>query len=93
MKKNKQLEISDGLYTASQARANIFKIMDQVNLTHEPVYIKSKRNSVVVLAKEDYEGLQETLAIYSVPGLAKSIIDASNAPAEEWISHEEFWKD
>lgn len=87
-----KLEISDSFYTASQARTKIFKIMDEVNLTHEPVYIKSKRNSVVVLAKEDYDGLQETLAIYSVPGLAQSIIDASNSPAEEWVSHEEAWK-
>lgn len=90
---SKKLEISDGFYTASQARTKIFKIMDEVNLTHEPVYIKSKRNSVVVLAKEDYDGLQETLSIYSVPGLAQSIIDASNSPKEDWISHEEFWKD
>jgi antitoxin YefM len=82
---SKKLEISDGLYTASQARNNIFKIMDQVNLTHEPVYIKSKRNSVVVLAKADYEGMQETIAIYSVPGLVKSILDASNAPIEEFV--------
>ena len=89
----KKVEISDGFYTASQAREKIFKIMDEVNLTHEPVYIKSKRNSVVVLAKEDYDGLQETLAIYSVPGLAKSIIDASNSPKEDWINHEDFWKD
>lgn len=92
MKQNKKLEISDGLYTASQARNNIFKIIDQVNLTHEPVYIKSKRNSVVVLAKADYEGMQETLAIYSVPGLVQSILEASNSPIEEYISHEEAWK-
>lgn len=88
----KKVEISDSFYTASQAREKIFKIMDEVNLTHEPVYIKSKRNSVVVLAKEDYDGLQETLAIYSVPGLVQSILEASNSPSEEWVSHEEAWK-
>lgn len=90
---NKKIELSDGFYTASQARTKIFQIMDEVNLTHEPVYIKSKRNSVVVLAKEDYDGLQETLAINSVSGLTQSIIDASNSPKEDWISHKEFWKD
>jgi antitoxin YefM len=80
-------------YTASQARTKIFKIMDEVNATHKPVYIKSKRNGVVILSKEDYDGLQETLAINSVPGLAQSILEASNAPIEDFISHEEFWKE
>jgi prevent-host-death family protein len=72
-------------YTASQARSKIFKIMDEVNLTHKPVYIKSKRNGAVILSKEDYDGLQETLAINSVPGLAQSILEASNAPAEDFV--------
>jgi antitoxin YefM len=42
---------------------------------------------------EDYEGIEETLAIYSVPGLVKAILEASNSPAEEYISHEEAWED
>jgi antitoxin YefM len=45
-----------------------------------------------MLSQEDYESLQETLAIYSVPGLAESILEASKSPREEWISHEEAWK-
>jgi antitoxin YefM len=48
-------------------------------------YTKSKRNSVVVLSKEDYDGLQETLAINAIPGLAQSILEASNAPIEELV--------
>jgi len=72
-------------YTASQARTNLFKIMDEVNETHKPVYIKSKRNGAVILSKEDYDGLQETLAINSVPGLSQSILEASNAPIEEFV--------
>jgi antitoxin YefM len=45
-----------------------------------------------LIAEEDYEGLQETLAIYAVPGLVESILEASKTPREEWISHEDFWK-
>lgn len=72
-------------YTASNARKNLFKIMDDVNFIHKPIYIKSKRNSVVILAAEDYDALQETLAINDVPGLAQSIIEASNAPIEDFV--------
>ena len=41
----------------------------------------------------DYEGMKETLAIYAIPGLVQSILEASNSPIEECISHEEAWKD
>lgn len=80
------------IYTTTQARAKLFHIIDQTNETHEPVYIKGKRNDAVILSKEDYESLQETLAIYAVPGLANSILKASKESLKECLSHEEAWK-
>lgn len=80
------------IYTTTQARAKLYHIINEANQTHEPIYIKGKRNNAVMLSQEDYESLQETLAIYSVPGLAESILEASKSPREEWISHEEAWK-
>lgn len=50
-------------------------------------------NKEKTIESEDYEGMKETLAIYSVPGLVQSILEASNSPIEECISHEEAWKD
>ena len=45
------------------------------------------------MSEEDYEGLQETMYLYSIPGLVERIKEASDAPEPEWISHEAFWKD
>ena len=73
------------IYTSTQARAKLFNLIDETNQTHEPIYIKGKRNDAVIISKEDYEGLQETLAIYGVPGLVESIVEASNAPLEECV--------
>lgn len=81
------------IYTSTQARAKLFTLIDETNHTHEPIYIKGKRNNAVIISEADYEGLQETLAIYAVPGLVKQVLEASNSPSEEWISHEEFWKE
>jgi antitoxin YefM len=81
------------IYTITEARENFFQMVRKTVQTHEPTYIKSKKGNVVIISEEDYEGLQETLAIYSVPGLAKEILDASNSPSEEWISDTEFWKE
>ena len=80
------------IYTSTQARAKLFNLIDETNKTHEPIYIKGKRNNAVIISEEDYEGLQETLAIYSVPRLVESILESSNEPLEECIGHEEFWK-
>lgn len=81
------------IYTTTEARSKLFQIVNETNQTHEPVYIKGKKGNAVIISEQDYEGLQETLAIYAVPGLVKEILDASNSPSEEWISHEEFWKE
>lgn len=73
------------IYTSTQARSKLFHLIDETNQTHEPIYIKGKRNDAVIISKEDYEGLQETLYIYSVPGLVESILEASKEPLEECV--------
>ena len=73
------------IYTSTQARARLFHLIDETNETHEPIYIKGKRNNAVIISEEDYEGLQETLAIYSVPGLVDSILEASKEPLSECV--------
>ncbi len=86
------LEPTMNIYTSTQARAKLFSLIDETNQTHEPIYIKGKRSDAVILSKEDYESMQETLYLHSIPGLVKSILNASNAPPEDYISQEEFWK-
>ncbi len=46
----------------------------------------------MILSEEDYESMQETLYLYSIPGLVESILKASAEPIEECISHDEVWK-
>lgn len=59
-----------------------------MNLFH----ITGKRNDAVILSKENYESMQETLYINSVPRLAKKIADASKEPLEGCTSHQDIWK-
>lgn len=80
------------IYTTSEARKNIYKMVDETNKTHMPIYIKGKRNNAVLISEEDYESLQETMHIYSVPGWVEQILEASKEPIEECVSHEEAWK-
>ena len=80
------------IYTSTQARIKLFNLIDETNSTHEPIYIKGKRNDAVILSKEDYESMQETLYIKSVPGLAKQIADASKESLEGCMNHQAVWK-
>jgi prevent-host-death family protein len=80
------------IYSSTEARTKLFNLIDETNQTHLPIYIKGKRNDAVILSREDYESMQETLYLYSVPSLVKNIINASHEPIEECVSHEEVWK-
>jgi antitoxin YefM len=80
------------IYTSTQARARLFNLIDEANNSHEPIYVKGKRNDAVIIAKTDYEAMQESLYLHSIPTLVKKLIDASNEPIEECVDHEEAWK-
>jgi prevent-host-death family protein len=73
------------IYTSTQARAKLFNLIDETNNTHEPIYIKGKRSDAVIVSREDYESMQETLYLHSIPGLVKSILEASKEPLEECV--------
>ena len=70
--------------TVSQARTNIYKIMDETAQTHQPILITGKRNNVVMLAEEDWNAIEETLCLNSIPEMASSIKEAMDAPNSEF---------
>lgn len=76
--------------TASNARANLYRLIDQTNESHEPVVISGKRNNAVLISEEDWDSIQETLYLTSVPGMRESIINGMKEPLAESIK-ELFW--
>ena len=59
--------------TASEVRANLYRLMDQAAESHQPIAIAGKRNDAVLVAAEDWHAIQETLYLLSVPGMRESI--------------------
>lgn len=55
--------------TASEARANLYRLIDKTAVSHEPIVISGKRNSAVLLSTEDWIAIQETLYLLAVPGM------------------------
>ncbi len=70
--------------TVSQARTNIYKIMDETSQTHQPIMITGKRNNVVMISEEDWNAIEETLYLNSITGMADSIKEAMDAPDSEF---------
>ena len=59
--------------TASEARANLYRLMDLAAESHQPILISGKRSTSVLLAEEEWAAIQETLFLLSVPGMRESI--------------------
>jgi prevent-host-death family protein len=69
--------------TASEARANLYRLIDEAAASHQPVLISGKRNKAVLIAEEDWQAVQETLFLLSVPGMRESIREGMAEPIEE----------
>lgn len=62
-------------YSASEARANLYRLIDETAKNHKPVLITGKRNNAVLVSEEDWSAIQETIHLLSVPGMRKTIRD------------------
>mgnify|MGYP000609423277 FL=1 len=59
----------------TEARANLYKLINDTTVNHEPVVITGKRGNVVLLAEDDWNAINETLHLLSVPGMRESILE------------------
>lgn len=82
--------ISMDVTNATNARKDLFQLIDRVADHHVPCLITGKRNNAVLISEEDWRGLQETLYLNSIPGMAESIVEASNAPDSEFVDSIEW---
>ena len=59
----------------TEARARLYQLIDDTTANHEPVIITGKRGNAVLLAEEDWNAMNETLHLLSVPGMRESIVE------------------
>jgi prevent-host-death family protein len=59
--------------TASEARASLYRLIDETSESHRPILISGKRSSAVLVSADDWQAIQETLYLLSVPGMRESI--------------------
>jgi prevent-host-death family protein len=69
--------------TATEARRDLYRLVDQVQVSHEPIQITGKRGNAVLVGEDDWRAVQETLYLVSIPGMRESIIEGMATPVEE----------
>jgi prevent-host-death family protein len=67
----------------TNARKNLYKLVERLSDTHEPVHITGKNKSAVLVAEEDWRSIEETLYLLSIPGMRESIIKGMKEPIEK----------
>jgi len=69
--------------TVTEARKNLYRLLDELSQSHEPLQISGKRSKAVLVAEEDWRSIQETLYLLSIPGMRKSIIRGLKTPVRK----------
>lgn len=69
--------------TVTEARSNLYRLIDETAESHQPILIMGKRNKAVLLSEEDWTAIQETLFLLSFPGMRESIRKGMDTPVEE----------
>ncbi len=69
--------------SASEARSNLYRLIDETAQSHRPIIISGKRNDAVLLSAEDWSAIQETLYLLGIPGMRESIKEGMAEPLTE----------
>lgn len=69
--------------SVTEARAKLYRLIDETAAAHEPVLITGQRTNAVLVSEEDWNAIQETLHLLSVPGMRESVHEGMNTPIEE----------
>ena len=67
---------------ATEARSKLYKLIDEAAQSHSPVVITGRRGNAVLIAEEDWNAINESLYLLSIPGMRKSIREGMESSLE-----------
>ncbi len=70
--------------TATQARNRIYKLIDETAEESKPIQITGKRTNAVLISEDDWNAIQETIYLLSIPGMKESLLKAKKEPMDKW---------
>lgn len=67
----------------TEARKNLYNLVDLANESHETILISGKRGNAVLISEEDWSAINETLYLLSIPKMRESIKEGLETPVDE----------
>lgn len=67
----------------TDARSKLYRLIDEVSSSHEPIIISGKRANAILISEDDWKAIQETLYLLSMPGMRESIRRGLETPVKE----------
>lgn len=75
--------------TATDARKNLFGLIQQVNDDHSPVEVVSRHGNAVLISKDDYDAMTETAYLLrNATGAGRLVAAMERARRGEFEAHE-----
>ena len=68
--------------SASEARANLFGLIERVNEDAAPVEITSRRGDAVLISRSEFDALEETAHLLRVPANAAHLLGSLDEARE-----------
>lgn len=68
------------LLNVAKAQAQLDYLIDEAAAHHQPIIIQGKSANAVLLSEEDWNAMNETLYLVSIPGMRESIIGGMATP-------------
>ncbi len=68
---------------ASEARQKLYRLIDETAAAHEAVVISGPRSNAVLIGEQDWNAMQETLYLLSIPRMRGSIRRGLKTPVEK----------
>ncbi len=76
--------------SATEARAKLYRLVEQASRSHEPIVIAGKRGNAVLVSEDDLRSIQETIYLLNIPGMRESVREGLATPVED-CSEETDW--
>lgn len=68
---------------ATEARSKLYRLIDEATQSHQPITITGKRGNAVLIAEQDWNAINETLFLLSIPGMRDSIREGMETNLED----------
>lgn len=78
------------LINITSARKELYSLVEAVNYDSVPVLITGKNGNAVLISEEDWNAIQETLYLTSIPGMAESLIQGKESSLEDCLTEGEI---